>query len=89
MIPGGSKDNLAYVQPCTCFDSSLSEVERLILADAQTSGGLLIAVPPEAEASLLGELAERRVLARAVVGEMMAGEPGSLAVVRGVPRLAG
>ena len=52
MVPGGSKDNLAYVEPHASFDSSLSEVERLILADAQTSGGLLIAVPPEAEASL-------------------------------------
>jgi selenide,water dikinase len=89
MVPGGSKDNLAYVQPCTSFDSSLSEVERLILADAQTSGGLLIAVPPEAEASLLRELSERGVSARALVGELQAGEPGSLAVVRGEPRLAG
>jgi len=89
MVPGGSKDNLAYVQPHTSFDSSLSEVERLILADAQTSGGLLIAVPPEAEASLLRELSERGVSARALVGEMQAGEPGSIAVLRGEPRLAG
>jgi selenide,water dikinase len=85
MVPGGSKDNLAYVEPHASFDSSLSEVERLILADAQTSGGLLIAVPPESEASLLRELAERRTPARALVGEMLAGEPGSLEVVRGEP----
>jgi selenide,water dikinase len=83
MVPGGSKDNLAYVEPHASFDSALSEVERLILADAQTSGGLLIAVPPEAEASLLRELAERGTPARAVVGELLSGEPGSLAVVRG------
>jgi selenide,water dikinase len=85
MMPGGSKDNLAYVEPRAHFDSSLSEVERLILADAQTSGGLLIAVPPDGEASLLRELAERGTPARAVVGEMCSGEPGSLAVVRGEP----
>jgi selenide,water dikinase len=82
MVPGGSKDNLAYVKPHTSFDSSLTELDRLILADAQTSGGLLIAVPPEAESSLLRELAERGTSARAVVGELLSGEPGSLAVVK-------
>jgi len=83
MVPGGSKDNLAYVEPHARFDSSLAEVERLILADAQTSGGLLIAVPPEAEAALLRELEERETPARAVVGELFPGEPGELVVVRG------
>jgi selenide,water dikinase len=83
MVPGGSKDNLAYVEPHASFDSSLSEEERLILADAQTSGGLLIAVPREAEALLLKELAARGTPARAAVGELLVGEPGSLAVVRG------
>jgi selenide,water dikinase len=60
-------------------------VERLILADAQTSGGLLIAVPPEAEASLLRELGERGTPVRAVVGELLSGESGRLEVVRGEP----
>jgi selenide,water dikinase len=83
MVPGGSKDNLAYVEPHASFDSSLSELERLILADAQTSGGLLIAAPPEAEARLLRELTERGTPARAVVGELLPGESGSLSVVRG------
>jgi selenide,water dikinase len=82
LVPGGSKDNLAYVEPHASFDSSLSEVERLILADAQTSGGLLIAVPPEAEASLLRELTERGTPVRAVVGELLSGESGRLEVVR-------
>jgi selenide,water dikinase len=85
MVPGGSKDNLAYVEPHTSFDPSLTEVERVILADAQTSGGLLIAVPPEEEASLLRELEERGAPARAVVGELTRGQPGGLAVLRGDP----
>ncbi len=85
MVPGGSKDNLAYVEPHTSFDASMTEAERLILADAQTSGGLLIAVPPEQEAPLLRELEERGAPARAVVGELTRGQPGSLAVLRGDP----
>jgi selenide,water dikinase len=47
VVPGGSKRNLAFVQPFVDFDTSVDEVQRLILADAQTSGGLLIAVAPE------------------------------------------
>jgi selenide,water dikinase len=86
MVPGGSKDNLAYVEPHTRFDPGVTNAERLILADAQTSGGLLIAVPPEEEALLLRELEERGTHARAVVGELTRGEPGSLAVLRGDPR---
>ncbi len=41
-IPGGSRRNLAWVAPHADF-SGLPESELLLLADAQTSGGLLIA----------------------------------------------
>jgi selenide,water dikinase len=43
-VPGGSERNLAHVAPHCTFDDSLDEVRRLVLADAQTSGGLLMAV---------------------------------------------
>jgi len=83
LVPGGSKRNLQYVDPVTRFDAGLGEAERLVLADAQTSGGLLLAVPPAREAALVAELAARGALARAVVGEMTAGEPGHLEVIAG------
>ncbi len=79
-IPGGSKKNLAYVEHCTRFDDRVGEVERLILSDAQTSGGLLIAVPPEREPLLLAELEQQGALARAVVGEVIEAEAGHLEV---------
>jgi selenide, water dikinase len=41
-IPGGSRRNLAWVAPHADF-SDLPESELLLLADAQTSGGLLVA----------------------------------------------
>jgi selenide,water dikinase len=81
LVPGGSKTNLAYVEPLTSFDPALSEVERLLLADAQTSGGLLLAVPPEREAQLVRELRAAGTLAHAVIGEVVDAEPGSLEVV--------
>jgi hypothetical protein len=43
-MPGGSERNLAYVGDAVAFVPELGEAERLVLADAQTSGGLLMAV---------------------------------------------
>ncbi len=48
VIPGGTKRNLDYVNTYVQFENSLSETDQLLAADAQTSGGLLIALPNEA-----------------------------------------
>jgi selenide,water dikinase len=55
-VPGGSRRNLEWVRPHVA--SSVSEDELLLLADAQTSGGLLIAgeVPGH---PVIGELVPR------------------------------
>jgi len=45
-VPGGTKRNLEYVEPWTEFEATLQPWQRLLLADAQTSGGLLLAVQP-------------------------------------------
>jgi selenide,water dikinase len=79
-VPGGSRRNLQYVTPVTRFDPGLGETDRLILADAQTSGGLLLAVPPENEAALLAGLREAGTPACAVIGEFTAGEAGHIEV---------
>lgn len=44
-FPGGSVDNAAYFGPHVTFDPALDEVDRMLLFDAQTSGGLLLSVP--------------------------------------------
>ena len=46
-IAGGTRRNLESLKDAVTFAPEVSEVERLLLCDAQTSGGLLIAVPPE------------------------------------------
>jgi len=79
-VPGGSTTNMAYVEPVTRFDPALREADRLLLADAQTSGGLLLAIPPQREAKLLKELQAAGTLAHAVIGEVVEGAPGSLEV---------
>ncbi|WP_067465254.1 selenide, water dikinase SelD [Actinomadura macra] len=56
-VPGATRRNLAWVTPHTDF-GRIAEEERLLLADAQTSGGLLVAgeVPG---APVIGELVGR------------------------------
>ncbi len=80
LVPGGSKRNLSYVDPHVRWDPRVTDLERLLLADAQTSGGLLISVPPEGEETLLAALEQHSTPARAVVGEIVAGEAGHIDV---------
>ena len=86
IVPGGSKRNLAYVESRASFASDLPESERLVLCDAQTSGGLLISVPYERESELVSALTERDSLAAAVIGEVTEGAAGRIEVVAGAMR---
>jgi selenide,water dikinase len=83
LVPGGSSKNLHSVSPFCTWGAGLDDVDRLILADAQTSGGLLIAVPGERADQLVRELAQRDAPARAVIGELVAGEAGRIEVLAG------
>jgi selenide,water dikinase len=56
VVPGGSKANLAWVAPHVRFPERMALAERIVLADAQTNGGLLAAVRPERAAAVLEEL---------------------------------
>jgi selenide,water dikinase len=72
VLPGGSKRNRAFVDPWTRYDGGVDEVIRTILCDAQTSGGLLIAVAPDKAEALLAELCARGVPGL-VMGSLAAG----------------
>ena len=74
--PVARSGNLAYVRAHTDF-GDLPEPERLILADAQTSGGLLIAAKhkPSMEAAL-----RDHGVPFARIGTVVAGEPGHITV---------
>lgn len=72
IVPGGTKNNLEFVQAFTNFDPGLSQAERLLLADAQTSGGLLISCPPEKADELESALKEAGTIVHAKIGIMEA-----------------
>jgi cysteine desulfurase len=82
VIPGGTRDNLAYVEPHMMWSEGISEPQKLLLADAQTSGGLLIAVPAEKLDLLLEAMKARSVEAIAHVGQFTHPGPGKISVLR-------
>ena len=82
-VPGGTRRNLAAANEATSWDPALDEVERLVLADAQTSGGLLLAVRQEALPRLLELLLAQRTLAAAEIGTVVAGPAGAIRVQAG------
>ena len=80
IVPGGSKSNLEYVHDKVQFAEVLSGSERLILADAQTNGGLLASLPSRESAAAMRALGRAGVSA-AVVGEVLRG-PAGIEVVK-------
>jgi selenide, water dikinase len=57
-FPGGASDNRLYCGPYVKFAEAIPEPSRMLLFDPQTSGGLLLAVPPEKLDRLLQRAAE-------------------------------
>lgn len=70
-VPGGTKRNLEFMSPRVEWEGNVTENQKYVLADAQTSGGLLIAVPKEKAQQLVARLDRPGVLCRAVIGEIV------------------
>ena len=73
IFPGGSSDNREYYRSQVTFDPAIDEPYQMLLFDAQTSGGLLLAVPPERLEALLARAAQVGEVLW-VVGEAFAGQ---------------
>ena len=79
-IPGGTKRNREALTDTVRFDAAVPETIRVLLFDAQTSGGLLIAVPPNRADSLLAALKNEKTPAAARIGRIVGGPPGTVTV---------
>ncbi len=71
IAPGGTHRNLESLDGVVDWHPDLNDHTRILLADAQTSGGLLIAVAPDKKDALLSALAECGVQTRAIIGELV------------------
>jgi cysteine desulfurase len=81
VVPGGTLDNLEHVSPFVDWSPGQSRVDRLLLADAQTSGGLLIAIPAERTGTLLAALRARGVAEGRRIGWFTGAGTGRIRIV--------
>ncbi len=70
-VAGGTARNLEWLKDKVRWAPGIDEVTQILLADAQTSGGLLIAVAPERAQTLEGALRARGVETIARIGEFV------------------
>jgi selenide,water dikinase len=76
VVAGGTRRNHAFVRPHTDW-GELTEPEQVVVADAQTSGGLLVAAT---DGDRLAEAFERHGVTFAEIGLVETGDPGRIAV---------
>ena len=77
-VPGGTRDNLTDHATFTQYAAGVGEAHRIALSDAQTSGGLLIAIAAEGAARVLAELEDLGTAT--IVGEVLDGPSGTIVV---------
>lgn len=81
-VPDGSYNNYRYLREHVAWNDDVRVEAQLVLCDAQTSGGLLIAVPPERADQLVAALRGRETPAAAIIGEITGHERvGGIVVV--------
>ena len=85
MAPGGTHANWRFLADWVTWDPALSKGEQLLLCDAQTSGGLLAAVPESAAEAVLASLRASGVSAAVRVGRIEAAGEGRIFVSAEAP----
>ena len=71
IIPSGTKNNLKFYKPNVLFDNTLKEYQKLMLADAQTSGGLLISTSEKNSGILIDHLNSNSIYESRVIGKFI------------------
>ena len=80
-IPGGTKDNLAFTNRYVTYNEKISEIKKLMLNDAQTSGGLLISIPESKAQKLIDLLKEKKVSAFSTIGKVISPEKFKIKII--------
>ncbi|MBU0529841.1 selenide, water dikinase SelD [bacterium] len=80
IIPGGTLNNMDYVADTVEWNEDISKTARIILCDAQTSGGLLIVVPSKYTDDLLRELHGNSVSDASYIGSFTEEGDGKITV---------
>ena len=78
-VSGGTRANTERMRGFAALDPAIPAELAVLLHDAQTSGGLLLAAPPAAAPALLSEL-RAQGLPAALIGDIVPGESGHIHV---------
>ena len=78
IVPGGTHRNVSSVADAVTWDAALTDNDRLLLCDAQTSGGLLLSVPAERADALVAALQYEGAPCAAIVGRITDGPAGRI-----------
>jgi len=70
MVPGGTRANQKSYDPFVEWGAGVSATDRVLMNDAQTSGGLLIFVPADKKDRLIAALQKENILA-AYIGDVL------------------
>jgi len=79
-VPGGTLNNMEYVAGMVVWSQSVPKIEKILLCDAQTSGGLLAAVPEDEAAAVVEDLKAKGIFHAAVVGRITEKGTGKITV---------
>ena len=78
VAPGGTHRNVSSVNDAVSWDPALTDDDRMLLCDAQTSGGLLMSVPAERADALVTALKAEGAPCAAIVGRITGQSAGSI-----------
>ena len=78
VAPGGTHRNVSSVNDAVNWHADLTDNDRMLLCDAQTSGGLLMSVPSAKADALIAALREEGAPCAAVVGRVTDGAAGTI-----------
>ena len=80
IVPGGTKNNLNFYKQKILFSKEINEYQKLILADAQTSGGLLLSVPEKYATKLVDEINNTSNYKSSIIGQFINKKENSIIV---------
>jgi selenide,water dikinase len=80
VAPGGTHRNLKSLKDWVKWHRDITVAQKIFLADAQTSGGLLISVAESKTDALVRELGSRGVETAAVIGEVVSRDGAAIEV---------
>ena len=81
LISGGTKNNTLFVKEKVTYQNSFSELNKYLINDAQTSGGLLVSIPMKYKDEFIDECKKQGLKQTSFIGEMTVKGKGSIEIL--------